>query len=145
VAANRRIARRTLVGLAAALVLAALAGWQWRNAETQRERSQRSLALATATANSLVSDLAEKFRNVVGMPALAIKDILDRARKLQDQLVGSGESSPDLRRSQAEALISTVDTLLTLGDETQSAAHGGEASRRESSRLFLLMQQPDST
>ena len=142
VAANRRIARRTLVGLAAALVLAALAGWQWRNAETQRERSQRSLALATATANSLVSDLAEKFRNVVGMPAVAIKDILDRARKLQDQLLEAGELGPDLRRSQAEALISTVDTLLTLG-ETQSAL----AVAKQAQGIFeaLLMQQPDST
>src|SRR4029077_14270031 len=81
-AANRRIARRTLVGLAAALVLAMLAGWQWRHAETQRVRSQHSLSLATATANGLVADLAEKFRNVVGVPAATIKDILDRAREL---------------------------------------------------------------
>jgi WD40 repeat protein len=48
-AANRRIARRTGVGLAAALVLAGLAGWQWRSAEAQRNQAllQESLALST--------------------------------------------------------------------------------------------------
>ena len=41
------------------------------------------LTLATGTANGLVFDLAQKFRNVVGVPAATIKDILDRARQLQ--------------------------------------------------------------
>ena len=68
--ANRRTARRTGVGLVAALLFAAAAGWQWqvaqhqaREAETQRDRAERTLALATMTANSLVFDLAQKFRN----------------------------------------------------------------------------------
>jgi tetratricopeptide (TPR) repeat protein len=155
-AANRRIARRTLVGLAAAILLAVLAAWQWRNAEAQRvaaehaeqdakaqrDRAQHSLTLATATSNGLVFDLAEKFRDVVGVPASTIKDILDRARKLQEELLGSGESSPDLLRSQAEALIATTDTLLSLG-ETQSAL----AAAKQAQDIFqaLLKQRPDST
>jgi hypothetical protein len=54
-----------------------------QDAKTQRDRAQHSLALATATANGLVFNLAEKFRDVVGVPASTIRDILDRARKLQ--------------------------------------------------------------
>jgi TIR domain len=83
-------------------------------AQAQRERAERTLALATRTANGLVFDLAQKFRNVVGVPASTIKSILDRARQLQDQLLGAGESSPELRKSQASALIETTDTLLAL-------------------------------
>ncbi len=115
-AANRRTARRTMVGLAATLVLAALAGWQWREAGQQRDRAQRSLALATDTANGLVSDLAQKFDHSVGVPARTVKDILDRARALQDQLLASGEATPELRISQADALLHTALTLETLGD-----------------------------
>jgi hypothetical protein len=213
-AANRRAARRALVGLAAALLLLALAGWQWRTAEAQRvaaqvaereattqrdraeqetaeaakqraaaeqsaedakaqrdvaerqsalaeqrriaaesaeqeaksqrdraeqetaeaakqraaaeqsaadakaqrDRAEKALALATKTANGLVFDLAEKLRNVVGVPVSLIKDILDRARGLQDQLLAAGESNPDLLRSEAAALEETALTLSDFGD-----------------------------
>ena len=89
-----------------------------------------------------VFDLAQKFRDVIGVPAATIKDILDRARQLQDQLFGSGESSPGLRRSQAEALMETTTTLLALG-ETQSAL----TAAHQAQEIFraLLAQQPDST
>jgi tetratricopeptide (TPR) repeat protein len=161
--ANRRTARRTGAGLAAAIVLVVLAGWQWRtaqaqrdlaesqreraetalkDAQTQRDRAERTLALATSTANSLVFDLAKKFRDVVGVPAATIKDILDRARQLQDQLLGAGESSPELLRSQAEALIESTITLLTLGD-----TQGALATARQAREIFqaLLAKQPAST
>ena len=59
-AAHKRIAQRTGVGLAAALMLAALAGWQWysadlarKDAQTQRDRAERTLAAATKTADTL--------------------------------------------------------------------------------------------
>jgi len=89
---------------AVAIALAVFAEISRRQAETQRERAEHTLTLATDTANALVFDLAQKFRDVVGVPAATIKDILDRARQLQEQLLGSGESNPDLRRSQAAAL-----------------------------------------
>ncbi len=148
--ASRRAAtarQRYWVGgsLAVAIVAIALAGFaeiSRREAQTQRERAEHTLTLATGTANSLVFDLAQKFRNVIGVPAATIKDILDRARQLQDQLLGSGESSPDLRRSQADALIETATTLLTLG-ETQSSL----TAAKQAQEIFqaLLAQQPDST
>ncbi len=148
-AANRRTARGAVAGLAIALALATLAGWQWwiaqretreaqtqqlaaeraeQDARAQRDRAQRSLALATATANGLVFDLAQKFRNAVGVPASTIEAILERARKLQDELLGSGETSPELLRSQAGALDETANTLLALGD-TSGALAVAERSR----------------
>jgi hypothetical protein len=45
-------------------------------AQTQRDRAERTLTLATGTANSLVFDLAQKFRDVVGVPASTIKHLL---------------------------------------------------------------------
>ena len=143
--AERRRQRNILVatasGLVVALILAGIAGWQWRIAETQRSRAERSLVLATDTANSLVFDLAQQFRNVAGVPAATIKDILDRARRLQDQLLGGGETSPELRRSEAEALIETTNTLITLGD-----TEGALTAATQARDIFraLVVSNPDS-
>lgn len=81
-------------GLIVALVLAGLAFWQRevsvqqrQIADQQRKRVEDTLAAATKTANSLVFDLAQRFKNSVGIPANIIKDILDKARALQEQLI----------------------------------------------------------
>jgi tetratricopeptide (TPR) repeat protein len=125
-----------------AIALAAFAEINRREAQAQRDRAERTLTIATDTANSLVFDLAQKFRNVVGVPASTIKDILDRARQLQGQLLGAGESTPGLRRSQAEASMETANTLLTLG-ETQSSLTA--AKQAQETFQALLAQQPSST
>ena len=124
---QRTILAATGSGLVVALMLAGIAGWQWRIAETQRTRAERSLVLATDTANGLVFDLAQQFRNVAGVPAATIKDILDRARSLQGQLFSGGETSPELRRSQAEALLEAANTLLTLGNTESALASATQA------------------
>ncbi len=147
--ASRRAAtarQRYWVGgsLAVAVVAIALAGFaeiNRREAQTQRERAERTLTLATSMANSLVSDLALKLRDVVGVPTTTTKGILDRARQLQDQLLGSGESSPALRQSQASALRETAHTLLTLG-ETMDALTA--AKQAQDILQALLAQQPGS-
>ena len=148
--ASRRAAtarQRYWVGgsLAVALVAIALAGFaeiNRREAQAQRDRAERTLTLATGTANGLVFDLAQKFRNVVGVPAATIKDILDQARKLQEQLLASGESSPDLRRSQGVALGETSGTLLVLG-ETQGALDAAQQAQEIFRRLAA--ENPGST
>jgi tetratricopeptide (TPR) repeat protein len=126
-AARRRTARRTMAGLAAALVLAVLAGWQWREAGQQRDRAQRSITLATQTANGLVMDLSLKLRNTVGVPIATVRDILDQAGHLQDQLLASGEENSDLRGSQASALLVRSRTLAELGDLAGALAAGQKA------------------
>ena len=125
-----------------AVGLAIFAEVNRREAQTQRDRAEHTLALATKTANSLVFDLAQKFREVVGVPAATIKDMLDRSLQLQDQLLGSGETSQDLRRSQAAALIETATTLQALGD-----SKGAVEAATKSRDIFqaLLAKQPEST
>jgi tetratricopeptide (TPR) repeat protein len=112
---QRRALRLAGSAVALLLLLLGLAGWQWTVARVQRNRAEHTLVLATQTANSLVFDLAQKFRDS-GVPAAVIAGILDQARKLQDQLTSSGETSPDLRRSQAAALSEVARELLTIGD-----------------------------
>jgi tetratricopeptide (TPR) repeat protein len=97
-------------------------------ARTQRDRAERTLTLATKTANTLVFDLALKFRDVVGVRVGTVKAILDRASELQEQLIGAGETDPALLRSQNAALAEIVDTLLPLGD-TQAALAAAEKGR----------------
>ncbi len=120
---NKRTARRTGIGLIAALILAAAAGgigfvaWQQKKfANQQRQRAEKTLATATGAANTLVFELARNLNNVVGVPASLVKTVLDRATKLQDDLSSAGETSRALRRSQSVALNDTAATLLTIGD-----------------------------
>ena len=94
-----------------------------QDAKRQSERATHALTLATNTANGLVFDLAQKFRDIAGVPASLVKDILDRVLVLQGQLLAAGESSPELRQSQAAALDEASRTLLTIGD-TKGALAG---------------------
>ena len=103
-------------GLVVALVLAGLAYKEERTAKEERQRAEDTLAAATKTANGLVFDLAQRFRDSVGIPASLIKDVLDRARALQEQLGQSGQLTPDLKVSEAAALDETARSLLSIGD-----------------------------
>ena len=136
-------------GLIVAVVLAGLAYWQRevavaqrKIADQQRQRAEDTLAAATKTANGLVFDLAQRFKDAMGVPAALIKDILDRARALQEQLIKSGQVTPELKRSEAEALIETVGSRLTIGDTEGALAAAGQARQ-----IFtdLLAGNPGST
>jgi tetratricopeptide (TPR) repeat protein len=119
----------SLAVAAIAIALAVFAEINRRQAEIQRARAEHTLTLATGTANALVFDLAQKFRDVVGVPAATVKSILDRALALQNQLLSSGETNPILRISQAEALLETTTTLLTLGDTQDALAAATKAQQ----------------
>ena len=123
---SRRVARISAIGAVAALILAAAAGWEWRTAQAQHDRAEKALTLATDTANGLVFDLAQKFRNLAGVPAALVGDILTRARKLQEQLAEGGAKNQALQFSQAAALSEIAITLLDKGD-TEGAL---DAARR---------------
>ena len=123
--------RRLLAGaVIAALALGGLGLWAWRQRDSaveQQARAERALTLATSTANGLVFDLAQKFRGVVGVPASTIKDILDRARQLQDQLLGAGKSTRSCAGAKQLRYEETPETLLALGD-TSRRSRGGTTS-----------------
>ncbi len=108
-----------------AIGLAIFAEVNRREAQAQRDRAEHTLTLATGTANGLVVDLAQKFRDVVGVPAATVKDILDRAQPIAGQASGIGRVV--LRRfaeSQADALFEASRTLHTLGDNGRRPRHG---------------------
>ena len=140
-AANRRIARRTSIGLVAALALTAAAGAEWwsatqarkiaetaqQTAQTQRDRAERALSAATKTANSLIFDLANRFRLLSIVPKYVVKDIQDQALGLQDQLMGSGESSPALIADHAAGLRELALTQYALGDNAEALAFARQA------------------
>jgi hypothetical protein len=130
-----------LVLTGAATTAGMLAYWSRQEAIAQRDRAEQTLAAATETANGLVYDLAAQFRDAMGVPAALIKDILDRARALQDQLTASGQTSEELQTSTAWALIETQRTLLTIGDTEGAFA---AADRARTILEGLLARQPDS-
>ena len=105
-----------------------------QEAVTQRNRAEQALTAATKTANSLVFGLAQRFKNSIGIPATLVKDILDRARALQEELVNSGQVTPDLKRSEGESLIETVDTLLAIGETT-----GALAAAQQAKKIFTVL------
>jgi tetratricopeptide (TPR) repeat protein len=141
-AANRRIAQRTGVGLAFAVLLAGVAGWFWHDArnqrtfaeqqqtvaEAQRDRAEHSLTIAVEAANSLIFDLGQKYKNSIGVPKSTIKDILQQAIDLQNKLTSAGEVSDALKLSQVSALTETSALLLQLGDPN-GALNAGEKAR----------------
>lgn len=121
---------QTLTAVAAALfaVVAGAAIYAQQQAVRERHHAEQTLAAATHTANGLVFDLAERFQNVVGVPAALIKDILDRARSLQDQLLKSGQTTPELKHSEASALLELAEVELDLGD-AQRALRDAEKAK----------------
>ncbi len=110
-------------------------------AEAQRARAERTLAVATGTANALVFDLARQFRDQTGIPVALVRKILDSARELQRQLAESGEVSPELRRTEAVALMDLVETLQALGDVPAALA---SAERARDIIQDLLDSEPDN-
>ena len=130
-----------LVLAVAATAAGVLAVREEREAVAQRNRAEQALAAATNTANGLVFDLAQRFKNSIGIPATLVKDILDRARGLQEQLISSGQVSPDLKRSEGKSLLETVDTLLAVGETT-----GALAAARQATQIFtiLLAESPNN-
>jgi tetratricopeptide (TPR) repeat protein len=126
----------------AATVAGILAYREQQEAVAQRNRAEQTLAAATKITNSLVFDVAQRFRDVRGVPAALIKDILDRARALQEQLAKSGQVTPEMKRSEASALDETVDSLLAIGDTV-----GARAAAEQSQQILadLVAGSPGST
>jgi tetratricopeptide (TPR) repeat protein len=115
-AGNRRIAQRTGIGLFVALVLAGAAGWEWRTASIAEHEATKAIDAATRTADGLVFDLAQKFASVSGVQKSVVKDILEKARGLQEQLIDSGGASSKLSGQHANALAMLARTEQALGD-----------------------------
>ena len=140
---QRRALRLAWGAACSLLLLTGVAGWQWKVAIDQRDRAEKTLAAATRAANSLIFELAREFRNRTGMPMDLVRKILERAQELQRQLAESGETSADLRRSEAIALMDLSRSLLALGD-TKAALTAAERAREIMNRLLAGNPSNDS-
>jgi tetratricopeptide (TPR) repeat protein len=139
---QRHALRLAASAAAALLVLAIAATWEGILADREARRAEATLAAATQTANQLIFDLAQRFRTTNGIPAQVISDVLNRARGLLEQLIKSGQVTPDLKRAEATALNEIFTSLITSGD-TKGALSAAEQARQ----IFadLLAQNPRST
>ena len=158
--ANARFSRNlTAVFVVAALLLAGVGAWAWKQrdaavdaaaraeaatkeAVAQRNRATSAVAEAIDASNTLVSSMVQKLRNVAGMKISLVQAILDPALKLQDQLIAAGESDPKLRRSQAVALTEAAHTQLDVGDVRSAYA---SATRSRDILRDLVASHPDES
>jgi tetratricopeptide (TPR) repeat protein len=125
---QRRNVRHASLAALALFVFAGLAGWQWLVAKAQRDRAENALLTAARTSDSLVYDLAFKFRDQRGMPVDLVLDILRRAQAMQAQLAQVGDTNPELRHLESAALGELSTTLLDQGDP-QGALATAERAR----------------
>jgi tetratricopeptide (TPR) repeat protein len=143
----RRILAATAAGLIVAVVLAGLAGWQWRLADeqrtiadTQRAHAETALAAAAKTADTLIFDLAQDLRNRTGMPLDLVRLILERVQNLQRQLVQAGDRTPELISLEAAALDELASLYLDQGDPAAALA---VSERARDILLKLIEALPD--
>ena len=100
--------------------------------------------LATKTANSLVYDLAQRFHDTVGsLPHWSKDHFRPGARLLQKQLIQSGQVSPDLKRSEAAALLEVTNSLLAINATRRPRFP--PPSRAKPVLADLLARNPEST
>src|SRR5258705_5602097 len=102
-------------GLVVALGLAGLAYWQRglaveqrsiaqqneAQAKDERDKATRNFRLAQEAAESMVVDIARDMRNVQGMSAKTVRNILDAARATFEQLAAAAPDDLSLQRSQS--------------------------------------------
>lgn len=87
-----------------------------KEAEDQRQRAEQALSLATVAANNLISDVARRLRTIAGVPPEMSKELLDRARSLDDQLLVAGHPAPEVLQGTVAALDEIALTLSAIGD-----------------------------
>ncbi len=122
-AANRRAAQRTGIGLAIALVLAALAGWQWfaadraaREEKIQRDRAEQILRLAINETDGIITKISTQLIDLVGISRNGIRTILTVIEGQFDDMTKASAGAPRLQLSRAKMLSAFVDVFVELGE-----------------------------
>ena len=153
--ANRQTARRTGIGLVAALVLAALAFWQWGFARTQTQLAERSasaaeqgqkeatearavaenrLGLARRSAEDLVKLIAADLRSVQGIQIKTLERLLQTAKASFDELASAVGDDPKFQQYRAKMMSEFGETYLKAKglDQASDAYH-------ESLQIYLSL------
>jgi tetratricopeptide (TPR) repeat protein len=127
----RSVRRRLFQATAAAAIIfaavAAVAGWQYFAAEQARQRAERNFGIAKNAADHVVFRIAQDLRNVQGMRVESVRQILDAAQAMMDELARAAPDDLPLQRSRAAMLNQFVTTYLGAGDLTRARAAAEES------------------
>lgn len=120
--------------LVAVSCLAVVAAWNWwaaterrKEAEHAQKLAEDSLRLATNTASQLRLDLAQRFRETLGIPRDVVADLFDRSGKLLSQLSVLTRGNASIDRSRALTLFDQAQTLLDNSDVAGARQLASEA------------------
>jgi tetratricopeptide (TPR) repeat protein len=108
--------------LAVAATVASI--WAYRSQQeaiAERDRATQSFELAKRTADSLVTDIVGGLRNVPGVPAETVRQILETAKVTFEQLAASEPDYSELHRSQSLMLDAFGDTYYSLEGKLEEA------------------------
>ncbi len=137
---ERRLRRTRAIAAVMGLLALVAGGFGWY-AYDRRLAAERNYEVAVRAAQTLVSDVADRLRNL-GLPAASVRDILTSAESLYNDLTRGGVARTELRGRQGETLMSLADAFASLGDT------GAERQRAEAARAIfqeLIAEQPDNT
>jgi tetratricopeptide (TPR) repeat protein len=89
----------------------------------QSKRAEQNIDLAVTTADTMVTTVADRLRDLTGVPTATVRDILRSAEGAFEGIAAAAANSPHLRWRRAMMLVSFAYTYQRLGDS-------GEALRR---------------
>ena len=130
--ANRRTARRTGIGLVAALALAIVAGWQWWMAQTQTELAQTQTKLAQ-TQTRLAEQAAEQANKEAERADLKTKEASERLQQAllrQAQFLTSVAGLQADRSDFSAAALVAIEAL-SIWPPAEPAVYRGVSNLRE--------------
>jgi tetratricopeptide (TPR) repeat protein len=139
--ARRRGMRWLAAGLVCAVMLAVGAGWQWREAETQRAAAERNAAaardqesraetarataernfsVARATVDRMITNVVQGFTGVDGVSADLMNRVITEARAALNQLQQAAPDDLELQHSRS-VLLSELGMVLRRKGDAESA------------------------
>ena len=98
-----------------------------REAVEQRDRAESVVAKATDTANKLVFELANRFKEQIGVPNDLIVTTFGLSQTLMEELAAGGETQAAVMRSRAIALVELSAALRSKG-EAEAAKKAAETA-----------------
>jgi tetratricopeptide (TPR) repeat protein len=151
---HRRVLNlRLLSGALAVLLIVMLGVFFWGDyqrkqakaerlhAEAEQQRAEANFERASTIANSLVTMATEKMRNRTGIPAAAIKEVLDLAERDFQSLAGGAPESAASQERRAVMLFSFAEIYLALGDSSRALDN---AKTAEGIMLRLTEEDPEN-
>lgn len=118
---QRLLAASALFFLLLAIVAVALGSMAYR--EQQQELAARNVAKrAQRTATTLLLDIARELREVTGIRAATVSQILENAKAQYEPLALAAPDDPDLQGGYSSILIEYGNTYVTLGNLAQAQA-----------------------